>query len=354
MNRLSRKTAFTLIELLVVVAIIALLIAILLPALQAAKEEANRTKCLANLRGIASASNTYAAEDEFDLVIPIQQQLQYVGHGEGFQNVLWVVRTMMPYAYGGRTPQYEWGGNQLDRWGAHSRPLNLHMYTSKLWGEEAKVVELFHCPSDIGYPEEDPNLELIHDCPRGQRAIPCYDLTGNSYRTNPAGSFYGQQTQAYYYFTVGAQGHAVETLPDPSKLMLYSGPIFYNMTFALDQMQFDPDLSPLLGWHRRVMEDNVAYVDGSARATKAAGLHVFSDELLEDMQYVDVYGGNDQAWFLRRGEGWRTDCYPTPGVWIPMLNNNGTIWNTSNQNRPNPSYLWGWPYRGYRTLKPNF
>jgi len=352
MSRVSRKTAFTLIELLVVVAIIALLIAILLPALQSAKEEANRTKCLSHMRGIATASNTYAAEDEFDLVIPIQQQMQYQGHGEGFASAMWVVRTLMPYVYGGRTPQYQWGGNLLPRWGADSRPLNLHMYSSKLWGEEAKVAELYHCPSDVGYPEMDPDLDLIHDCPRRQRGIPCYDLTGNSYRTNPAGYFSYNSSQALMYFTVGAQAHAVETLPDPSKLMLYCEPIFYNMTYALDQMQYDPSLSPLLGWHKRVMEDNVSFVDGSARLTRAAGLHVFGDDLLEDMNYVDLYGGNDQRWFLRRGEGWRTDCYPTPGAWIPILNTDGTIWASSPP--PPAAYSWGWPFKAYRTLKPNF
>ena len=352
MNRLSRKPAFTLIELLVVVAIIALLIAILLPALQAAKEEANRTKCLAHMRGIASASNTYAAEDEFDLVIPIQQQIQYRLNGTGFYNAVWVVRTMMPYAYGGRTPQHQWGGNLDPRWAADSRPLNLHMYTSKLWGEEAKVAELFHCPSDIGYPEMPPELDLIHDCPPMQRGVPCYDLTGNSYRTNPAGVFWPSGIHSRGYFTIGAQAHAIETIPEPSKVMLYCEPIFYNMTFALEEMEYDPTLSPLL---RRVMEDNVAFVDGSAAATKAAGLHMWAPSTLDDMTFSPPHA--DAHSWLRRGETWRSDCYPTPGTWIPILENNGSVWSGSNYTRPDNAFgsqLWGWPFRGYRTLKPNF
>jgi prepilin-type N-terminal cleavage/methylation domain-containing protein len=353
MSRVSGKTAFTLIELLVVVAIIGLLIALLLPALQSAKEEANRAKCLSHMRGIANASNTYATEDEFDLVIPIQQQIQYRYNAEGWSSALWVVRTMMPYGYGGRTPQYEWGGNLNPRWAADTRPLNLHMYESKLCGEEAKTTELFHCPSDVGYPEMPTELDLIHDCPANVRAIPCYDLTGNSYRTNPAGVFW-LQAHAKAHFTVGAQGHAVETLPDPGKLMLYCEPMFFNMTFAVEEMAYDPTLSPLVGWHKRVMEDNVVYVDGSARATKAVGLCLWGDSTLEDMHFSP--DPSDALRWLRRGETWRTDSYPTPGVWIPILNDDGSVWNGSNSTRPDEYFedqMWGWPFKGYSTLKPN-
>lgn len=53
--------AFTLVELLTVVAVVALLIALLLPAVQAARESARRSQCLANLRQIGIACQTYAA-----------------------------------------------------------------------------------------------------------------------------------------------------------------------------------------------------------------------------------------------------------------------------------------------------
>lgn len=76
----SRGRAFTLIEVLVVVAIIALLISILLPSLNAARENARLAVCLTNMKSMGNGIQMYFADNRDTLPGPIHPM--FLSHPE--------------------------------------------------------------------------------------------------------------------------------------------------------------------------------------------------------------------------------------------------------------------------------
>jgi prepilin-type N-terminal cleavage/methylation domain-containing protein len=348
MVRIHAKKAFTLIELLVVVAIIALLISILLPSLQGAREQGKRVRCQSNLRQIAQASLSYATEDSREQIIAIQGMMIRACISIGGSDE-WCWRTCEPYSFGGRTATAKFGPNgstalmdDSGPWAARTRPLNRYIYNGVDQGD-SKRMELYHCPSDTGYPNDanwvqDAPEDLVHD-------IPLYDLVGNGYRINPCGLMWIGPPSAS--FSVGAYGHASSSIEGPSRVVLMSEPMFYNFSRQSDAWM-PPDMLALTGWHRKALTDNVAYCDGSGRTTRVGKIVSFAStpDLLKDMD-ISSYPGGWEYW-LRRGNSWQTDSYPSPGAAIVKYSVTNLPMIDVNAACAHP----GWPFKVYQVNQP--
>ncbi|MBI5863674.1 MAG: prepilin-type N-terminal cleavage/methylation domain-containing protein [Planctomycetes bacterium] len=361
---MRRRSGFTLIELLVVVAIIALLISILLPSLQGAREQGKRAKCLANMKSIAQGSVAYATEDKKELVAPIHQMAVSTLHSQGFTGTVtpqdpaeqypapfMAMRLAIPTSFGGRTPQVKIptsGGGGVtvmmdpeeqpggsDRWLAKTRPLNKYVMGSNEQSDN-KNMEMYRCPADTGYPQH----RFMRDCPVEATDIPTYDMLGNSYRINVAGYFWISGSSGVGQFSIGVWGKQLSKLSDTGKVAMYCEPIFYNASRVLGPVQNAPDI---VGWHKAVMKDNVAYADGSARSTLAVQMIDWPAQLLAQM---NVATDNPWYYYLRRGDTWRTDTYPTPGSRIVMRNAAGAIVTPGIP----PGNMNKWPYSGHNTI----
>src|SRR5580700_9221020 len=83
------QRGFTLVELLVVIGIIAVLVGMLLPALNRARDQANTTQCLSNLRQIGTAIQNYASDNQAYLVPGRYDALTYPANSGAAEMESW-------------------------------------------------------------------------------------------------------------------------------------------------------------------------------------------------------------------------------------------------------------------------
>lgn len=344
-GRRQSGRGFTLVELLVVVSIIALLIAILLPSLKRAREGAKRVACNSNLRGIAQAGLTYAADDPEEQAIPIgpgddnptnqQSYTAYIGFGgkSGLGTAAPNNVIASPFAGG---PTYLLG--------AMHRPLNRILYKtgfggSKLvsggggggrgaqvsWNDDARLdLDLYRCAGDKGFPG-------MHHKGWKTTGRTAYDFYGTAYAANPLFIFNPSGGPLY---SNAIYKRAMARVPNPTNTVLYWEYAARYAFFATNTEEYDQSgcywpytnidkARPADGHHAQPWYFNVSFGDGHADWVKIKGHGKIS---------LPKYGGSGNAYCNNtrcecvtvRGYGWQLDCLPAQPIATLKPNSGGS------------------------------
>lgn len=338
MHAPSGSRGFTTIELLVVAAVLLLLMALALPALRFGREQARMAACLSNLRTIGAASQSYAMDEPFELVIPIHARMTRGMPASDY----WLHQTAMWFSYGGvdATIPFEmdmgprWLGAGSD-WAAQTRPLNRYLFAQSDLVRSAEG-RVFACPSDTGYP----NSPLIDDSPSQNAERPCIDSLGNSYRASLYGVFPEAGKPYDGAFAIGPWGHRLSTIPDASRTVVFGEPTFFNMVGTDNGAVAFATEVVTRGWHGQQMKDNLSFADGSAHVTLARGYEVV--DIKTAVTEMNVGANWD---LISRGGSWRFDLWPTPGAFIWAADPGNKIWNPPYTGQPLQRHKW-WPFVG--------
>lgn len=165
----SARRAFTLVELLVVIAIIGVLVALLLPAIQAAREAARRTKCVNNLRNLGLAVHNYASAQETMPPADVRRgNLSLSPSSRSVKSVLSWVTLLMPFIEeAGVSSATDWKVPHLGRFNQGDKAHHI-------------TLSLFTCPSEINQPVD---IGIVNDF---------YGARGNYVANSGRGFYYAQ------------------------------------------------------------------------------------------------------------------------------------------------------------------
>ena len=155
---------FTLIELLVVISIVALLIALLLPALTAARQQAQSVQCAAQQRQFTLAVGAYA--EDYDEWLPIASR----AHVGSLQTANWsgAVAHYIGFEY-----YTEWSLNH-DKWPRHAK------YTSLFSDVRDEISTILQCPTTAHFDNIwNTKLAVSYGWNAAQQGLGAHDALGD-------------------------------------------------------------------------------------------------------------------------------------------------------------------------------
>jgi prepilin-type N-terminal cleavage/methylation domain-containing protein/prepilin-type processing-associated H-X9-DG protein len=225
-SRQNRTAAFTLIELLVVIAIIAILAAMLLPALAKAKNRANQTHCVSNLKQLGLGMMLYL-NDNRDTFAGSASRNTY-----GFQPDDWIY----------------WRTNLIA-----TAPINKSPVVSLLGNLTiGQAIKLFRCPMDKD------------DSGRLQTGQPYYlfSYTMNSYGTEGMSSIPGTRSKITAVKRPSTKIMLAEEVATPKRGDTPPPPVNYQA--VIDDGRWVPTGNYITVRHQG--KGDVVFADGHARA----------------------------------------------------------------------------------------
>jgi len=300
-----RKAGFTLIELLIVIAIIALLISILLPALQAARNEGSKAVCMHALQQIMAGNNMYDNDNGDSRTIPWYYLLPdsdspyssmhpAFGAGDGMYDT---PDTVTPWVFGGyRAPRPEaFAKSDSTIYPANFRPLNKYIDPTAHCMENdgsdrgRDVIKLYQCPGD-----RFNNVKIIggesEHIPTVEESLPSYMANGSSFTLNtrwmqgyfgsnftPQINISGTYNEALQRIARGTVGGAAARFIQWCEIGMYSA-----THDAAEKPEWGTAAPQRVGWHRKFSSWSACFADGHA-----------------DHGYFDtrqVYGLNGTLW----------------------------------------------------------
>ncbi|MGE0481573.1 MAG: type II secretion system protein [Phycisphaerae bacterium] len=335
-----RLRAFSLIELLVVIVIIAFLMAILLPSLQDARRQAQRVKCMANMKEHGAFATYFSKEDSLERL-----HIAHDATGEdraGVTSFRWMGSG--DHCWGGDDgldPEFNASATAKGATGRFMNKVYLGKHLNNARTRKADY-SLWQCPGDKGLDPGVPSQRARNATGAPNSLVwseSVFKASGNSYMGD---YFYVKQhylfddpQDRYPYRRWGAYRRPLKDFADPKRNLLFWESRFIQALANAKEMggislgyQIGERPTNVASWHGRQSKFEAVFVDG----------HVGTIQLRREGDMYrpsDFQTAGNRFWRTYwRGPGWQYDNFPKPMVrmnWFsPMVGPDrrlSGIWN---------------------------